>query len=186
MTAANPRIAVDQYAQLHQAALHCVTAAKLQRGTSDIETVGVLTFLGVQFVELRRRQDDGQRLEPITLGVDVHYQVFAEHHDPRQYRVVTVGYRYAISTAQQREIIAFHWHPGRRSHEQGPHLHVGSAIVNPDALDFGRSISRYHIPTGHMTLARIVRMMITEFQVVPNRQDWETVVDQLLGSDAVR
>ena len=184
MTAGNPRTAVEQFAQLHQAALHCVTAAKLQRGTSETETIGVLTFLGVQFAELRRRGDDDQRLEPITLGVDVHYQVFAEHYDPRQYRVVTVGYRYAISTAQQREIIAFHWHPARRSHEQNPHLHVGSAVVDVSRSDFGRTFSRFHIPTGHMPLSRVVRMLITEFDVVPNRQDWEAVLYRLLEADA--
>lgn len=93
------------------------------------------------------------------------------------------GYSYAVRDHRQREILAFHWHPDRRSHEQDPHIHIGSGIVDSSAGDLGKVFSRFHIPTGHMVLARVVRMLITEFSVVPNRQDWETVIGRLLGDE---
>ena len=56
-------------------------------------------------------------------------------------------------------------------------------IVDPDASDFGKPFSRFHIPTGQMALARVVRMLITEFNVIPNRQDWDSVISQLLDDE---
>ena len=136
-------------------------------------------------VRLRRFDNtSGKPLPAIHFRVDHHISTMltSTEGEVRRYRVVMLGYRYGILDQQQREIIAFHWHPNRRSQEQDSHLHVDSAIVNPDASDFSRSFSRFHIPTGHVPLARVVRMLITEFDVEPNRQDWDAVLDRLLAS----
>lgn len=182
MSGTNARTVVDQYAQLLQAALHCVTPAKLRRGISDHTGIEMLTLFEAPTVELRRRDSDtGERFEPVSLLVHHHYRVITEDSDPRQYRVVTAGYSYAIRNQQQREILTFHWHPGRRSHEQEPRLHVGSAILDSSASDIGKGFSSFHIPTGYILLARVVQLLLTEFQVIPNRQDWESTLVQLLA-----
>ena len=136
-------------------------------------------------VRLRRFDSfNGLPLPAIHFRVDHHVStmLMSTDGDVRRYQVILRGYRYGILDQQQREIVTFHWHPGRRSHEHDPHLHVGSVIVDPDASSFGKPFSRFHIPTGQMALARVVRMLITEFNVVPNRQDWEAVIGRLLDT----
>lgn len=47
-------------------------------------------------------------------------------------------------------------------------------------LDAGISITLadMHIPTGFVTLADIVRLLIAEFGVEPRRSDWQRVLDR--------
>jgi len=175
----SPGGAVQEFAQPLQAALLCVTPARFQFLSNEDGTVEMLRLANATGVRLRRLDStSGQLLPAINFRVDHHISTMltSTGGDVRRYRVVMIGYRYGILDQQQREIIAFHWHPGRRSHVHDPHLHVGSAIANPDSSDFGRSFSRLHIPTGQMELARVVRMLITEFDVIPNRQDWQAVL----------
>jgi hypothetical protein len=93
---------------------------------------------------------------------------------------VTVSYQYVISDQQQRELLAFHWHPEGVSAERDPHVHIGSGIIDSGAGDLGKVFSNFHVPTGHVPLGRVVRMLVTEFDVVPNRQDWDAVLNRLL------
>lgn len=180
-SAKNPRDALDQYAQPLQAALHCVTPAKLQRGVAELDTVELLTFLDTPSVELKRQESvSGQRLESVYLLVHQRYGVATvPGGDPRQYRVITQGYNYVIRNRRQREIVAFHWHPGERSHEHDPHVHIGSVVIDANSSDMGKAFSRFHIPTGHISVAQVVRLLLTDFNVVPNRQDWEAILDGL-------
>lgn len=103
--------------------------------------------------------------------------------EPRDYLVITDGYSYVIRDREQREILAFHWHPGQRSAVNAPHLHVGSAILDSQSGDLGKAFSRFHIPTGHISIAQVVRLLATEFNVVPNRQDWEAILGRLLMAE---
>jgi hypothetical protein len=183
---ASPGGALQEFAQPLQAALLCVTPARLQLLSDAEGAVEMLRLASATGVRLRRfDSSDGLPLSAIYFRADHHISTMltSTDGDTRRYQVILRGYRYGILDQHQREIIAFHWHPGRRSYEHDPHLHVGSVIVDPDASDFGKPFSRFHIPTGKMALARVVRMLITEFNVVPNRQDWEAVINRLLDVD---
>lgn len=48
------------------------------------------------------------------------------------------------------------------------------------ASDPGTESSSLHIPTERVAFALLVRRLITEFQVVPNRRDWERALELLL------
>lgn len=54
--------------------------------------------------------------------------------DPTSYRVQVVRYRYAISTADGREVLGFHWTPEEDADMiTTPHLHVGSVNISDTA-----------------------------------------------------
>lgn len=186
MSGRNPREALQRYVQPLQAALHCVTPARLQSTPSDLNVIELLKFPDSRGAELRRRDSiNGERLDVVYLVIHQHFgiEVTAGVNQPRTYRVVTNGYEYMILNRQQREVLAFHWHPGQRSHEHDPHVHIGSAVVDSGSSDIGKTFSRFHIPTGHISIAQVVRLLLTDFGVVPNRQDWEVTLAGLLTSD---
>jgi hypothetical protein len=170
---------LNAYVQPVQVALHCVTPAKLWRAPTASDGPRILTFENPPRIELRRRRaDSGHRLDPVHLYVLIGYRIITSSSSQR--RVVTVSYQYVISDQQQRELLAFHWHPEGISVERDPHVHIGPGIVNAGAGDLGKVFSNIHIPTGHVPLARVVRMLITEFGVEPNRQDWDAVLSRLV------
>jgi hypothetical protein len=89
-----------------------------------------------------------------------------------------VSYEYRIVDPDEREILAFHWHPTSLSNVIDPHLHLTSRL-NP--IDMGRDqdplrLAGIHIPTGFVTLEDIVRLLITEFGITPRRDDWDDLL----------
>ena len=89
------------------------------------------------------------------------------------------GYRYQLFDSQDREILAYHWHPEGISPIAYPHLHL-SGRLSP--LDLGprqepAALGEMHLPTGDVTLADVVRLLITEFGIAPRRADWEAILD---------
>jgi hypothetical protein len=89
-----------------------------------------------------------------------------------------VSYEYRLLDPNQREIIAFHWHPTGLSNVSDPHLHLSSRL-NP--IEMGRNqepldLAGMHIPTGFVTLEDVVRLLITEFGVTPHRDDWDDLL----------
>lgn len=184
MPGASPQEALDDHVRPIQAVLHCVTPAKLWRRHAEANVNGVLNFEHSPHVELRRRiQDTGQRFERVNFLVMHRYRIvrYADSPESEGYRVISTGYEYTVSNYQQREILAFHWHPGQRSHEHDPHVHIGSAVIDSASSDIGKVFSRFHIPTGHVSIAQVVRLLLTDFKVVPNRQDWEATFARLLA-----
>ncbi len=79
---------------------------------------------------------------------------------------------------EDREILAFHWHPIGLSDVTDPHIHLSSKL-NP--IDMGRDqdplpLAGMHIPTGFVTLEDVVRLLITEFGITPRRDDWDALL----------
>jgi hypothetical protein len=143
----------------------------------------MLRFPDSRGAELRRRDPvNGERRDPVYLVIHQHFgiEVKTAVSQPRTYKAMTTGYEYMILNRQQREIVVFHWHPGQRSHEHSPHVHLGSAVVDVNSSDIGKTFSRFRIPTGHVSVAQVVRLLLTDFNVVPNRQDWESVLGAIL------
>jgi hypothetical protein len=90
-----------------------------------------------------------------------------------------VDYQHYLLDADQREILAYHWHPTGVSPVTWPHLHLSGRLA---PLDAGRgqaliTIGGMHLPTGHVTLADVVRLLITEFDIRPRRADWAGVLE---------
>ena len=172
---------LDGYIQPIQSALHCITPTKLRYRRVELNVNGVLDTEQSP-VQLRRRDRvSGTRLDPVNLLAINRYRVVRgpDALGSEGYQIIPTSYEYTILNDQLREVIAFHWHPGQRSHEHNPHIHIGSIMVDSGSTDFGRAFSRFHIPTGHIAIAQVVRLLLTDFNVVPNRQDWESVLSQL-------
>lgn len=95
-----------------------------------------------------------------------------------RYSVQITTYHYYLLDSQGREIVAYHWHPGGVSPVTVPHMHLSSRIGR---LDVGpgfdpAALGEMHLPTGFVTLADLVRLLITEFGIAPRRADWETIL----------
>lgn len=82
-------------------------------------------------------------------------------------------YYYALTGEADAELLAFHWHPRSRSPTTRPHLHLGPALGR-----LSSPASRAHVPTGPIALQDVIRLAITDFGVLPRRQDWDTLLQR--------
>jgi hypothetical protein len=78
------------------------------------------------------------------------------------------GYWYELSYADERELLAYHWHPGGVSPITWPHLHVSAPVAPID-------LTRGHLPTGPVSLPAVLRCAIGDLGVRPSRRDWAAV-----------
>lgn len=73
------------------------------------------------------------------------------------------------------EVVTYHWTPNDPNAKRTwPHLHIGSALIAPDARREPWSFHKTHLATGPMTAPAFVRMAVEEFGVQPVALDWET------------
>ncbi len=86
------------------------------------------------------------------------------------------GYSYRLLERNGRELLVFHWHPDPTVPAPTfPHLHVSARLVvpnpagDPDTLP----LDKLHLPTGHVSLPAVVRMLIEEFAVRPLTPTWQ-------------
>jgi hypothetical protein len=84
---------------------------------------------------------------------------------------------YSIATADHIEILTFQWTPEATHSVTFPHFHVGRAIVSDKTLVMPERFHKVHVPTGHVTLASVVRMAIEEFEVKPLTRRWSALLD---------
>ncbi len=107
-----------------------------------------------------------------ALRLSIWYQLIREMESPSgRWRVQVVAYFYAIENDEGREILTYHWHPAARSPSVEPHLHLESASGVTRARLLGA-----HLPTGHVTLAQLIRCLIEELGVEPRRADWRIIL----------
>jgi hypothetical protein len=90
-------------------------------------------------------------------------------------------YAYRLLDHHETELLVYHWQPG--ADYLGPdehHLHVSAAVraqvnaVSRREID----LDNLHLVTGPVTLAGIVRMLIEEFGIAPQRADWNDILHQ--------
>jgi hypothetical protein len=84
---------------------------------------------------------------------------------------------YTLFDRQLTEILGYHWHPISRSMIAAPHLHLQAG-----ARVELRGLLGAHLPTGHVTLAQLIRCLIEELGVEPRRADWQAVLSAVDGS----
>ncbi|MGI8642912.1 MAG: hypothetical protein ACR2LS_02210 [Thermomicrobiales bacterium] len=110
--------------------------------------------------------------------VDVTYRV--EEAERQAYEASITAYGYRILEPEGREILTYHRHPESSSPVTTPHLHL-STRMPPVNVATGSQVAlgEMHIPAGVVTLAQVVRLLITEFHVEPRRDDWEVVLSSI-------
>jgi hypothetical protein len=126
---------------------------------------------------------------PSGLFLDIIYLceiVEMEHHHttiPNQFQ--SRMYQYRLLDHDQRELLVYHWQPGPDfAGPDHPHLHVSAALtVHPDAVTRRRlSLDKIHLVTGQVWPPSVIRMVITELGVAPQRPDWSDVLDRAEAS----
>lgn len=93
----------------------------------------------------------------------------------RRWRVTTRMYQYRLLDQRERELLVYHWQPGDAFlGPDHPHLHVSAALlaqvtaINTETID----LSGRHLATGRVSLEAVIRTLIDEFGVAPQRPDW--------------
>lgn len=105
----------------------------------------------------------------LHLSVALEYELI-ETDDPDRgpWKVSTKRYRYHVVSDDKTEVILFHWLPEGNCSTEDPHLHVGHSQLTSGAV----LTRKTHVPTGRVSLESVIRLLITEFGVIPLRADW--------------
>jgi hypothetical protein len=126
--------------------------------------VHTISFLGGRPVRLNRQGP----LDHLFFDVRL-FSTLVQHQD-RSWSTEISGWMYQVMRADLRELFAYHWHPSSRSLMIRPHFHISGRT---DPAELGDA----HYPTGVITLADVVRLLIEDFQVRPRRADWSRTLD---------
>ncbi len=107
----------------------------------------------------------------LGLIIEVRYHIVRVAGEQNRWTTKTSAYYHSLETADEKEIVSFHWHPGEGSRIVHPHMHLGARIgANLGMLD------KTHIPTGAIRLEDILRFAIRELGTEPQRDDWRGVL----------
>jgi len=115
------------------------------------------------------------RLARIHFGLRLEFVLDETHRVPPISAIRLSGYSFQIIDGFKTELLVYHWHPNGLSRVRTPHIHVGSSIGRNDVI----AISDLHLPPGIVSLAAIVRFLIVEIGVEPNRPDWDRMLMQI-------
>lgn len=109
------------------------------------------------------------------MELDQYFVVESSASAARDWRVRTVGYAYSLLRHDDREILAYHWHPDGRSHVTTAHLHLGAGA------EVGwPGMRKTHLPTGPVMVPDLIELTIGS-GVRPRRSDWRSVLDGARG-----
>ena len=169
MAGKTPPEAVRNFLEPLQHALSCVSQELLtvRGGYHPSGTPHALTLGNSPAILGRDRQ--------FALKVIQHYRII-EHEGVRgPWKVRTVAYYYTVEEAGEsgREMFAYHWHPSERTAITFPHFHLyqGAGPMRDD-------VRKAHFPTGRVSFEDVLRLVITQFGVLPLRDDWAAILDQ--------
>ena len=120
----------------------------------------------------------GLALDPL-LHVDIVEAEPTGSH--RLWRAALRMFQYRLLDHDERELLVYHWQPGSGFRgPDHPHLHVSASLsAQISAIDRQTiDLDKVHLATGRVSLASVVRMLITEFRVAPHRHDWAETLDR--------
>jgi hypothetical protein len=158
----NPYQAVQSYRSSFQRAVSCVTPSVILASSAQ-------GYRPRSEHRLALGPEEAVKLPGADISLSV--QVFArvsEQAGQAPWTVSTFGYSYVLREPEGPEILAYHWHPGRRSPIDFPHLHLGAG----SGVECER-LQKAHIPTGLVELEDVLLLAIRELGVRPRRDDWE-------------
>ena len=102
---------------------------------------------------------------PLLLTVSLRVMAHKIDVGRDSYHCQVVGYWYTLYTADEREVIAYHWTPEVSGNQRAfPHLHVGSVVAASSRVA-GNTFNKLHIPTGVVSVAAFVRFAVEELGV---------------------
>lgn len=152
-----PKEALEPVHSALQRAVLCVAQAQIVNRTPRLTLHPASVLIG------RQRR--------FLLSSDHYYEIAAPKRKTDGWTLRTIGYRYTLSDQADTEIVSYHWHPTAQSDVVAPHLHLGNALLPPMS-----SFRRLHLPTGLITFAELLRMVIVDLGVESRRDDWPAVL----------
>jgi hypothetical protein len=158
LSARSAHEAIKRFLDPLNLAVSCVSRTPIQQTFEAKPQVGRMSFQGNEAVRLNSRHN-------LSLQVFHAFEVSADHIG---WRVRSRAYMYHVYAGEEREIIAFHWHPDRGPVAL-PHAHFKT--LN-DPFPMGKA----HMPTGRVSLESVIRLLIDELAVEPMRRDWRGVL----------
>jgi hypothetical protein len=109
------------------------------------------------------------------LFIDINQEIDTPSAD-NEYKISTKYYLYSIADADQNDLIGFHYHPELKEDPVlYPHVH---AYANDDKRFLPLNLHKRHIPSGRVALEDVIRWLIDELKVKPNRPDWDNVLKE--------
>lgn len=80
------------------------------------------------------------------------------------FKVKTDFYAYTLVDRHGEELLAYHWHP-QKDLPEFPHVHVRGEF------------KRLHLPTGRVSIERVVEMLIREFGIAAVGEAWRHTLE---------
>jgi hypothetical protein len=122
------------------------------------------------------RAAQGRRTLLLEIALDFIVRESGSPQEPHSIRLL--AYKYYLSDTDEREILAYHWHPSGESRVVDPHMHLSNRL-NP--IEMGRNqdplrLADLHLLTGFVTLEDVVRLLIEEFGVRPRLAEWDALL----------
>jgi hypothetical protein len=174
-----PRDAAQAFRRDLALVVGCVTREPLVFSQSPyaVGNTHSISFAQEAVASLRRADGSGR----LKLGFRLQYRIIeeAEVESKNRWRARTVAYEYRILDATDQELLAFHWQPGPAFFGPDfPHLHIAARLSAKFLASETQIIemSRFHVPTGMIAIGFVVRLLVTEFQVVPTVERWEEIL----------
>lgn len=158
--------AFNRYLEPLRPAISCVTPQILTRPNISRWRGEVLDVLLDEGRPVRLRGP-----ERIHLRVRMRVRLVQAEPPRGLWEASTAAYEYRLSDHDNREIVAYHWHPDGQSHVRTPHLHLG-----PGAEVGRAALLTAHLPTGPVHLQDVLRLAIEGLDAEPVRRDWEQVL----------
>lgn len=182
MPARTTEAAADDFVDAQRQAILCVAQATVYGSGAEPSLQQTLTIWNSGQGEpdlLRLKTHEG--VGEIILSVALRYII--EPTGIRGFSGYPTRYQYRVLDISGQELVIYDWHPIGVSPVTTPHLHVpaaASVVLSQRAgtprADARTHLGSLHLPTGPISLADVVRMLITEFRVDPIRSDWERVL----------
>jgi hypothetical protein len=162
--------AVNTFLDSLQRAVACVTRAvvNVQGGYYKRDVPFALTLGDGLPVPLKVKIGSPWLSASLRMG----YRVVEAAGDRGPWNVQVTGYEYALENRAEREILAYHWHPGAGSWASFPHVHIGTGA------DVGfQPLVHAHLRGERATFEDFLWVVIHEMGVLPLRDDWESILD---------
>lgn len=172
--------AVQNYITPLAEALLCITQQRLSRPPSHglrLNTLYEANLADMDPVDLVGET-------PLKFSAGQNYEIVElDRGDPRgRYKITTRAYFYEITTADDRQILSFHWQPEAKPARTGdqvvtlPHMHVGAGITERQTAIRPGDFHKAHTPTGRVSLEAVIWLLIDQLGVMPLNPKWRDVI----------
>jgi hypothetical protein len=161
--ARTPKEAVERYAEPIRTTLTCITDAIVSyRGGVYPGKIHSLSFLNSSSIG---------RLFGTDLSLFFSQRYSLQQSSENEWKIKTEGYWYTVKDEEDKEILAYHWHPVDQPYKE-PHLHL--KMLAPSRGEFARA----HVPTGRISIETLALFLIRDLYVKPHGTDWQAVIQR--------